>query len=374
MRCGKRDRLLCRSPTNLVAFPLMPHAASYLIRGASVLAGSMFLYMAMFMYQDEAGELHNRLVNLWVRANVRQQKSFSKRTAIVKAAADVVDSGLKWLFGGNLISARVVAVSYCISIASLGILFSIFWELQGDAVSAGYFLVLGGLHAVFGLFAARMLFNRGRSVMASGLLALLSPLCVLTIVYLDFSTAGSGGDLSSSIGVLELALGGSALGITCDLLLLVANRRMLKTLVRSSADSVLILGMVFNAVWFFIVAETSRFLLFLSSPDPATDPILRFLYAIISAPSGSGVADTLCHVAVFGMSTNLFNLIASCSVLLVLMVVFFHRIFWPSISRVIYALYQWHVFTNRTFQLSVGVALLSFAFPWVDEIVQSLRR
>ena len=49
------------------------HALQLLTRVASGLAGVMFLYMALFVYTDEAGKLQNWLVDLWVRVTARHE-------------------------------------------------------------------------------------------------------------------------------------------------------------------------------------------------------------------------------------------------------------------------------------------------------------
>jgi hypothetical protein len=46
----------------------------------------------------------------------------------------------------------------------------------------------------------------------------------------------------------------------------------------------------------------------------------------------------------------------------VLSVVLFHRVFWPTLGRLIYAAYEWRVFADRKLQLTSAVVFLSYGF------------
>jgi uncharacterized membrane protein (Fun14 family) len=68
-------------------FHIATYALQHLPRVVSALIGLTFLYMALFMYHDEAGILQNRSVNLWVRVNEKHEAFLSKQALVMKVSA-----------------------------------------------------------------------------------------------------------------------------------------------------------------------------------------------------------------------------------------------------------------------------------------------
>jgi hypothetical protein len=337
------------------------HIWPYLPRAISAIVGFSFLYMALFMYQDQAGKIQNRLVNLWVRVSAKHEAFLGRQAVIIKTSSDIAELGLNWLLGDKLISLQFVVISFCMSIASLGWLFSsylMYGSTDSDADADTYALVAimvwSSLQLIYGLFAARFLFKKGRPIIATALF----------VVFFGISSAVlvRGWILNLGFDAWDFTLfsvGASIIGLVCDFVLLAGTRLILRLVSRTTANRVLLLGLSFSIVWLYILLDSTLVLVF--NIHGSRDPLSRALHAL------SG-ADDFSFIVALGTFTNLFNVLAASSLMLVILVVLFHRIFWPSAARVIYALYEWKIFANRTLQITAAVAFLSFAFSWVGTV------
>jgi hypothetical protein len=168
--------------------------------------------------------------------------------------------------------------------------------------------------------------------------------------------------LASLVVVLPAAL----IGLFFDLVLLIANRFLIKSMADATAGRVLALGFTFNLIWFFLLVETTRF----GSVEPRGDPFLIFLEHSLNSGGNQGLYNL---GLLFGMRTNFFTLLASCSALVVLSAALLHRVFWPVVSRTINGLYEWQVLTSRPIQLAIAGAFLSYPFPWIGSVIKLLR-
>jgi hypothetical protein len=126
------------------------------VRIAAGVAGVLLLYAALFLYENEQGEIQNKLEEWWVRLVDRQSGALSRHTAFMQEVANLATRGFDRVFGEKLVSPQAVGVSVCYSIGSclLAILtIGKFWlpiwlelgqlQLVLGAVWAAAFLALG---------------------------------------------------------------------------------------------------------------------------------------------------------------------------------------------------------------------------------------
>ena len=296
----------------------------------------------------------------------------------MKESAGTAVERMKWLLGDKLISMQVVVVSLSLSIASIGIFFGMFTFRNPPFRRSGTILVIsGGLHLLYGLLAARVFFRKGRRFIPLVLMLILTSLCTLFYVA-DFFAASLLSFLREPDGraililTLVWGLGAAAFGFVCDFLLLAVNRLLIDAMARTNRKTRLVLGLAFNLLWFFVLIESLRFMLY-ANPTNKHDPFLALLSHLLGPVLERKLGFVVHGAILIGLWSNVFNLIASCSVLLVFLAALFHRLFWPLAGRAIFALYEWRVFTNRTFQLAASVAFLSYAFPWLDPALKMFK-
>ena len=82
------------------------------------LLGITLLYAALFLHENEEGQLQNRLEKLWVAIDDLSRTALSKQTAFLQQVSAMANSALNQLFGKKLISLEAVSTSVCFSVGS----------------------------------------------------------------------------------------------------------------------------------------------------------------------------------------------------------------------------------------------------------------
>jgi hypothetical protein len=221
-------------------------------RSISALIGLTFLYMALFMYKDEGGELQNRLVNLWVRVNERHEAFLGRQAAVMKASAGIAERALDWLLGRKLISLQVVVVSFCMSIASLGLMPIL--DLSGgypnrDMTPYTVVVIVGVANFLMAIFVSRVLFKKERWFIPVVFVLIIETLCWTLIGFFRNSRMGLASSLPILFDAAMFVLAATVFGLGCDIVLLAVNRRVIKSMARADKMSRLLWGLRFNVFW-----------------------------------------------------------------------------------------------------------------------------
>jgi hypothetical protein len=82
------------------------------------LLGLSLLYAALFLHENEEGQLQNRLEKLWVAVDDLSKAALSKQTAFLQQVSAMANSALNRLFGERLFSLEAVSTSICFSVGS----------------------------------------------------------------------------------------------------------------------------------------------------------------------------------------------------------------------------------------------------------------
>src|SRR5688500_723937 len=96
----------------------MLNATTIALHSVALISGSVFLYAALFLYEDEQGKVQNKLEDLWIKIDVRHHVALSKHTVFMRVVADYTARTLSKLFGEKFFSLRFLGVSICFSLAS----------------------------------------------------------------------------------------------------------------------------------------------------------------------------------------------------------------------------------------------------------------
>jgi len=191
-----------------------------------------------------------------------------------------------------------------------------------------------------------------------------SPFPKLSVVPWDPEPAFPFGSPQFAIGVIALFI--PLFGVACDLVLLIVNRWLIRAMAETDRIRVLVLGFLLNLILVACLADLSLFAIGVTLHHATRDPMgLLSSFAIFQGDSGKFLARAFL--------TNMFTLIASSSVLIVMAVACCHRVLWPFAERSVNALYEWNIFTNKPLQVAIAVALLRFASPALRPIVAFLK-
>ena len=85
-----------------------------LVRILSAAIGCVSLYMAFFLYEDERGQLQNRLEELWISIDDEGRKARDRNAAFLRGIVRIVSDAFDRIFGPEILSARAVVVSLCV--------------------------------------------------------------------------------------------------------------------------------------------------------------------------------------------------------------------------------------------------------------------
>ena len=317
-----------------------------LLHIVALLAGLLFYYVGLFMYEDEEGKLQSRIENVWISIHDRARESGSKSAALFGKVAAIVTKTFNAIFGQKIFSARFVGASFCYSFAALFLFGSLMLFVasplglfvkqpsQADLIAFQYvaigFLIAGLLSLLLAILPT--LWHSRWAVM----------LTLLPIIFYMFAFV-------TMIGLH--ALNTKRLGAFVGLTLSLISDVLLLTLVR------------FTLRWVSAKASTWRI-------ASAILTHLAIIYFLILVPFAIPVvlsddfrqSMVLTALVIMG-GLNLFTGLASSAFLLVLLFLLLHRLLWPVLSRIVYPLQRFHVIRNRKIMLSIGTACLLYSAP-----------
>jgi hypothetical protein len=89
----------------------------YFLRAINVV-GWLFLYSAVFLYEDHEGKIQNKIVQWWIKIDDARIASHSRVEAFIQGVARLTLQVFDRVLGEKLVSFRFVGVSLCLGIAS----------------------------------------------------------------------------------------------------------------------------------------------------------------------------------------------------------------------------------------------------------------
>lgn len=294
-------------------------AFGYILRSMSALVGFLLLYVALFLHEDEEGNLQNRLISLWVRIDDLRTRQLTRNEAFVKATSMATLSLLEILFGDRPFSA--LRFRSCV-------LFS---------TASGYIAIAALLYVSAGLVGWGFLFWGGVAF-AAGLLPLLETQSILNEML---------GRISTMVAVIVflyavivshgIAVIWYSAAVLCDFLFII----VLMWACRYIA--------VWPTVWRMILVITVAI---------AVSVLFAFPFFFFRMHEG------VTSVIVFGAGlTNGFD--AGCIMLVIggMCIAVAHRVIWPIIQRPVYAAQRRHLLLNSKLLGCVGIAFLAMQRP-----------
>ncbi len=319
----------------------MLHIALFFLRVVVVASALLLLYIALFLYEDEKGTLQNRLVGLWVAVDDLQSRALSKFTAFLKVVLSLINFGFDSLLGAKLLSLRSVTTTYCYSVASLllvtmigvGLIFHFELEFTLGVLSVAVALMALGTSSL-AIKKPRPLRIWAACAVVAATLAFLITVRVTNERFPSWS---------DDVEFLIAFVG----GILCDIGFVALNRTVIRRSSRLNSGlqiiSLLLCNMLLGVLYIL--------------------PIFTF------SSSGLSIGGILSFVA----ATNLFTSISVFAVVLLMLIALLNRVFWPSLSRPIYAIANSGIVGKPTLLLSAAFVLLAWAIPAWQPIILKLK-
>jgi hypothetical protein len=320
------------------------HSAVIVFRVVAGVVGVAAFYLALFLYDDEEGRLHNRLEQLWISVHDRARATSNKSTALVNSIGGILTTVFNRLFGGRLLSFRAVVMSYNMSF--LGATLYGAFKIWASGDSALLNLLLGLLIMCF---IIPMMISSKRWVL------LFCSLLLLTFfgnAVLVFSTLLPANEIEMNVRDEMILTIASTLSIVSDFVIVLIIRKAVRALKHSY--SIPIVSLIITAL---VAAGAALFFI----------QYLIFKYTDADDLGGST------RYVVNSLSNSLFrdNVLPALMAFLpalALALVILHRSMWPLTARLVYQLPRSKVLANKKLLFSIGTACLGLALN-VEEFI-----
>jgi hypothetical protein len=315
--------------------------------GVMIVVGIILIYGACFLYEDEEKALQNALTDWWIRIDDRRLRGTSKRVQFVRQVAHRVCARYDRVFGRNLLSVRAFSVGLNCSAGSIFILAAMRPSLQ-------YYLAQEANDPVASRAAlVNLVVTLPTFVLIAILLFLLRDSKILfSLVYIPWSflviIASTQFDLREErvLSIMVSSWAGLSLGIVCDLVYIVVLRWVTRRLRWSKHFLAMVLLTVLSTAIGLLLAV-----------GPLVFPVSQGGLGHLLMESASTSAPRTVFI-LFLACSNLLVFLASVWLLFTAALMLFHRLFWPTLSRPLYALARVGVFRHRKTIFIAGLGLL----------------
>jgi hypothetical protein len=298
--------------------------------------GCICFYFAFFLYENEEGVWQNRIENLWISVYDRAKVTNSTSAALLNRVGEILKRVYIHLFGERLLSFQSIAVSMNLSLAGLTFCEGVLTITRPDTfyirIVAWAALVATVVLVICAVLPA---FFRTKWAVVISWLSWLAFLVAFmeTIEHQMRLVPTFFYFMTSEILIVSLI---------CDLVAVIILRKLFARLATNLSISRMIFMIL--AVCVLVVAIVSSILIV-----PAT-------LSDMAWPNDEG------RLASFLLMMNVPTLLSCVLPLLMLIVIFIHRLIWPLLSRILYPLTRHKIVTNRKVLIPVGTLCLTFAF------------
>lgn len=317
-----------------------------------LVVGGTILYVELALFPNEEGELQNRIEKLWIVVDEKQKLEVARATIVFSRVGQFVTRLYNRILGAKLISLQMVGVSSASSIGAfftfggLVLLTLLYMSFSSQAKVSMKFnaslLLVGLLCLAIACFV--FLFALVPSLVRNwfGRMLSLVPLFLFTYGSFKIVTQQAGGPTTNQIGVLA----GLLVGIVTDVLVLAGVRFSARQISRCTRLTGVLVALLvqFLALTFIIII-----------PD-------RLSTWLLGTNSQSTIAKILLSTVMF----NCFTALGIIGFLLLLIVVFLHRLFWPTLGRVIFSIARFKPLqTYRKAFVTVGVTCVLYGIGFL---------
>jgi hypothetical protein len=371
-----------------MAMWVLPRAALVSLRVLEAIAGLLLIYAAAFLYEDEQGRIQNKLEEWWIRLGEEQVVALRRHTAFVREVAKSAGRGFESLFGEQLFSEQALVVSLYYSMASYAICVMVARSAPSLARSVPAPLLLfsdsalAGAGLIVALIALGTLpaFVEVLEAPRSAVKSVWANLAYFGMPLVFFSSLGMNRhDLREWLDLREWPWPNSLWHL----------RVLPSWKARFAWGLVLVVGGFACDIAFIAV---TRWALRLSSRSMqlrriAAVVVLNFLLAVLLVwgplllarrlSVGSGAIATGVHARASGLLTalglsNSIDALAALIFFLLAITLVGHRVFWPMVSRPLYALQVLGITRRRKLFGAVGLGLLSLAGLKLPDLVKKV--
>lgn len=341
----------------------------YVLKIIAIAIGLIFIYLGLFLYEDEQGKIQNTLEESWIKIDRHQHSALAKHLTFMGVVTRIMSVALNRVFGEKLLSIKSIGVSACYSNASVYIcsrllawyqsdysmLFRPTWMYISWIILKILVFIALGLVPIFITKSIWLKIWFGAVIFGIFCWELIEAIMRYDITQIDdvFMAA----QMSVNTGIV--------IGIAFDVFFIAAIRKVLRwklgELNYPKLTAIFVFNIIMALALFFIPV-----LYFI--PNPSTSIIAAYYNDLLS----------LSLLGLFRgiVLSNLFIALFAIIVVLLTITVLAHQIFWPLLARPVYSLQKLGVAKRSKFLSTTGVILIIFGVggaTWLEKIVEKLN-
>jgi hypothetical protein len=308
----------------------------------AVFGGTLF-YTAVTMFPDEEGELQNRIENVWIRVDDLHLTVVGRVTAIVNRIGAYVTRIYNRVLGTRLISIQMVGVSSASSIAAFFLFATVLFysllylsiskhapvkpEFNGALIIVGTFCLIVSVIPLVFAFIPSLIRNWFGHIISLIPLLLASYVMTWAIVYHQgLSGVHMPSGVPATRGIQVSLLAALYIGVATDIAVLAAVRSSVRLIATSTRLQPILLA---------VLLQIAILALITIAPLEATTPLI--------AHNQTALAEFMMATTMF----NFFTILATLAFLILLLVVVLHRVLWPLLSRLVFAVARFKPLQNN---------------------------
>ena len=320
----------------------MHHALVLASRILAALLAAAAFYFAFFLYEDEEGVWQNRIENLWASIHDRAKVTDTTSTAVLNKIGELFKRFFASLYGKKLLSFRAVVVSIDLSLAGafflpmllfLGALVAIRSDRTVTAVLR-FCWSLGGFCVSLACTICPIFWKK---VWASAIAFLPTGVIFGLVAYLAVNRLSTLGEV---LGILVVST-------ACDFLSVLALRRFAEAVTNTLSLARILLE---------IITLAAIILLIFGLPWET-----QVHYTHLQEFTANQKYEAPAGAAAMLLLMNITTVVLCMLPIFVLIFLLLHRLFWPSLSRLLYPVASRRIVTNHKALISIGSASLLYA-------------
>jgi hypothetical protein len=284
----------------------MWHLLHLIARPIEALLGVFCIVTAIMLYPGEEGKIQSKFEDFWIRVDDFKNLALTRHTAFMTGVAKLETRFLDRVFGDELISGRVIGVSFSCSAAVVSLLFLFsahdnFYHAVGEAILLVGSIALGVRCIFFGGFSLNTIIR--------GIVLL------LVLPWICFPNFAGFIETSTLVPVIV-----TVPALICDIAFVALTRRLLRLAGEMTRSSRVML-VVFSNLLLALCLLSPLF----AAPFEAVEGFVGDFAALLSNPF-------LVLVAV----TNVFDAALAFLFELLLALLLVHRLLWPFLTRTLF--------------------------------------
>ena len=337
---------------------------SIVIRTITVVLALIILYLSAFLREDEEGKIQNLVEGWWIRLNDLKSVALSKQMAFMRTVAAIANSWFDRLFTKKLLSPTAICVSMCYTVASLALGYFGYLYLFAPPDVHLLVLTLGvGITAVFVFLGTVRSFLKTERTQRIWLFSI----CLIITLFFGLAHSGFGTyhgsriarSVDESLVFIALFMG----SVICDFSFITLNRLALRWIKQSNSFGpsvgIVIGNCVLAALYVWIPAQLGGI-----GTGTQLGGIGTGTHYGWNPWSGGWWKRAAAWIAL----ANILTAFVALVFVVVAFIMIIHRLAWPVLERLVYALARYGIFRHRKALALSGVALLSTVFPAVSSV------